>query len=402
MSRRRYRSPLVPILAVLLPILFVAGIFLGGHPQDLPGPIRSVLVGDRQTKVLDQALDLIEHDYYRTVTPGQLVDRGLAGAVASLDDPYSDYLSPGAYHDYNQMHAPEFTGVGIAVTPDRRGLRVARVFSDSPAQRAGIRRGDLVVGVDGHTLAGRPFEAAARSIKGRSGTPVSLTVVRGRRRLVVHARRARIASPLVTSRLVRSRGRELGVVALSRFDSGAHAQVRGAVDTLLRRGAQGIVLDLRGNGGGLLEEGVLVGSIFIPQGTIVSTDGRARPRQTFNATGDAIPTRIPVVVLVDHDTASAAEIVTAALQDHHRAKVVGTHTFGKGVFQEVDQLSNGGAVKITVGEFFTPDGRNLGGGGVREGAGVTPDVRARDDRRTPRVDEALRAAERTLARETGR
>ena len=127
------------------------------------------------------------------------------------------------------------------------------------------------------------------------------------------------------------------------------------------------MLDLRDNGGGLLNEAVLVSSIFIGEGTIVSTKGRARPRRVFEATGDPIDADIPVVVLVNRQSASASEIVTGALQDRERAEVVGTRTFGKGVFQEVRRLSNGGALDITVGEYFTPDGRNLGGGGRQAG-----------------------------------
>jgi carboxyl-terminal processing protease len=153
--------------------------------------------------------------------------------------------------------------------------------------------------------------------------------------------------------------------------------VREAVERELRLGARGIVLDLRANGGGLVEEARLIASIFIAKGAIVSTRGRTQPSETLTAAGGAISPSIPAVVLVDANTASASEIVTAALQDHHRATVVGTHTFGKGVFQEEEELSNGGALDITVGEYFTPNGRNLGGGGVKQGAGVIPEVLVR-------------------------
>ena len=165
---------------------------------------------------------------------------------------------------------------------------------------------------------------------------------------------------------------------------------------LLGKGARGVVLDLRDNGGGLLNEAVAVASVFLPDGKVVSTRGRARPEKVYNASGDAIDTRIPVAVLVNGDSASASEIVTGALQDRHRATVVGTHTFGKGVFQEIERLSNGGALDITVGEYFTPSGRNLGGGGVRRGAGITPNVRALDNPRT-KPDEGLRTALRVVA-----
>jgi carboxyl-terminal processing protease len=186
--------------------------------------------------------------------------------------------------------------------------------------------------------------------------------------------RTTISEPVVASETRTLHGVKLGVVALAIFSAGAHAEVREAVEHELHLGARGIVFDLRGNGGGLVEEARLIASIFIPKGTIVTTRGRTQPSETLTAAGDAISSAIPVVVLVDEDTASASEIVTAALQDHHRATVVGTHTFGKGVFQEEEPLSNGGALDITVGEYFTPDGRNLGGGGVKQGAGITPEV----------------------------
>ncbi|MCA1690430.1 MAG: peptidase S41, partial [Actinobacteria bacterium] len=154
------------------------------------------------------------------------------------------------------------------------------------------------------------------------------------------------------------------------------------------------ILDLRHNGGGLVEEARLVASIFLPDGPIVTTRGRTQPTITLTAAGDAIPRSIPVAVLVDRDTASAAEIVAGALQDRHRATIVGTHTFGKGVFQEVRPLSNGGALDITVGEYFLPSGRNLGGGGIKRGAGISPDVAvaaAPTPTRDPALDAALHA-----------
>src|ERR671920_1296824 len=159
--------------------------------------------------------------------------------------------------------------------------------------------------------------------------------------------------------------------SLSTFSSGAHGEVSEAVRRLRDDGAKAVVLDLRNNGGGLLNEAVLVSSLFIPEGKIVTTRGRARPERVFEATGSSIPGKIPVAVLVNGESASASEIVTGALQDRHRATVVGTRTFGKGVFQEVEPLANGGALDITVGEYFLPSGRNLGGGGVAKGDGIS-------------------------------
>jgi carboxyl-terminal processing protease len=209
-------------------------------------------------------------------------------------------------------------------------------------------------------------------------------------------KREEVDIPVVESRLERYHGEKIAWVHLAGFTAGAHGEVDTAVLGLLHKGAKGVVFDLRQNGGGLLDEAVQVASIFIPDGRIVSTRGRNRPEHVYNATGDAISTKIPVAVLVDGQTASASEIVTSALQDHHRAVVVGTHTYGKGVFQEIERLSNGGALDITVGEYFTPNGRNLGGGGVKKGAGITPDIRASDNPKT-KPDEALQAALRAVA-----
>jgi carboxyl-terminal processing protease len=226
---------------------------------------------------------------------------------------------------------------------------------------------------------------------------VRLTVLSGERHRDVRVIRARVFTS-VSSRTQTVGGARLGIDTLSSFTSGVHGELRQAIDSQLRAGAKGIVLDMRDNGGGLLTEAVLVSSIFIDRGPIVSTDGRSRPRKVLRATGGAITRPFKVVVLVNHDTASAAEIVAAALQERRGAKVVGARTFGKGVFQAVEELSNGGALDITVGQYFTPNGRNLGGGGTKPGAGVAPDVPVSAPRRG-QPDRSLDVALRTLAAE---
>jgi carboxyl-terminal processing protease len=378
MSRFR-RQPLTAALVLLLPILLALGLWLGGHPQHLPGFLRSVFVKDRQTRVVDEAIERIGSDYYRSIPASKLANASIAGVVGSLGDRFSHYLTPAEFHEFNTP--PHFTGIGVAVGPEHRGLLIAHVFDSSPAARAGLKAGELIVGVNGRKLEGLSADSATALIKGVPGTDVELEVEapRGTHGAVrkVRITRATISEPVVAS-LTRNVGHvKLGVVALATFSAGAHGEVREAVEHELHTGARGIVLDLRSNGGGLVEEAQLITSVFVDKGTIVSTRGRSQPSQTLLATGDAIPGSIPVVVLVDGGTASAAEIVTAALQDHRRATVVGTHTFGKGVFQEQEPLSNGGALEITVGEYFTPAGRNLGGGGVRQGAGISPEMLVR-------------------------
>jgi carboxyl-terminal processing protease len=285
----------------------------------------------------------------------------------------------------------------MTVEEAKRGLRVISVYPGTPAKRGGLRPGDVIVEVDGKSIAGASSDEATTRIKGPAGTSVTLTVRSGGRERTVRLERQRVRIPVVQSRMERDGGREVAYVRLASFTSGAHGQVGTAVRKLLDDGAEGVVLDLRDNGGGLLDEAVQVSSIFLPDGKVVSTKGRSRPEHVYEATGGAIDTKVPVVVLVNRQTASASEIVAGALQDRRRAEVVGTRTFGKGVFQEVERLSNGGALDITVGEYFLPSGRNLGGGGVKRGSGITPDVKAKDDPKTPKRDEALDAALRALA-----
>jgi carboxyl-terminal processing protease len=387
MSTRR-RQPLLAAMALLLPILLIAGIWLGGHPEDLPAFARNAFVADHETRVVGEALRRMAREYYRPLSEAQLADASIAGAVASLGDRFSHYLTPSEYRRFGQPAS--FSGIGVEVAPDPRGLRITHVFDSSPAARGGLRAGELIVAVGGRSLAGLSEEAGAALVKGRPDTNVTLHLRRpaaaGGGERTVTLTRATISEPVVASATRTVHGVKLGVVALATFSEGAHGEVRGAVEGELHgEHARGIVLDLRDNGGGLVEEARLIASIFLPRGAVVvSTRGRRQPTQTLRAAGGPIPASIPMVVLVDRDTASAAEIVTAALQDHRRATVVGTHTFGKGVFQEEQPLSNGGALDITVGEYFTPNGRNLGGGGVREGAGISPEVTVARDVDGPR------------------
>jgi carboxyl-terminal processing protease len=401
--RRRRRRRLGRRLSVPLGVLFVlvllaGGIWLGGHSEYLPNPVRDTLVSDDDSAVYDEAVDVIEKDYYRKVDRKQLLNKALGSAVDSLDDRFSAYFNPKEYRSFNEATQGEFEGVGMNVEEVPRGLRVLTVFKGSPAAKGGLEPGDEITAVNGHSLRGASSEQATTRIKGRAGTGVTLTVVTGKRDpREIELKRARVDVPVVESRMTRSGDEKVAYVKLSSFTSGAHGEVGKAVRGLVGKGAKSVVLDLRNNGGGLLNEAVLISSIFIPEGKIVTTRGRSRPERVFEATGNSISTKIPVAVLVNDQSASASEIVTGALKDRHRATVVGTRTFGKGVFQEIKQLSNGGALDITVGEYFTPSGKNLGGGGPKKGAGITPDVKAQDIEKTKR-DEALDVAVKTVAR----
>jgi len=361
------------VIAVL-----VIGIWLGGHASDLPGFVRNALVSNPGDAVISEALGDIQRDYFHPIGRGGLIDGSIAGAVASLRDPYAQYETPAGYSAFDHPKPYRFSGVGIVpVKTPHSGLLVQSVLPDTPAARAGIRAGDLITAVDGHSLAGVGDKAATSLIQGHPGTSVTLTVTRGSRRLMIKLTRELIstAQQIVAASVLTYHGLKLGYIELPTFDvPGIHAQFAGDLRSLLAVHVKGIVLDLRDNGGGLVTEAQLIASLFISHGVIVTTRGRDQPSEAIDATGHPLAPSLPMAVLVNGHTASAAEIVSGALQDHRRAVIVGTRTYGKGVFQELRPLSNGGALDITVGEYFLPNGENLGAGGLRRGAGIKPDV----------------------------
>jgi carboxyl-terminal processing protease len=384
------------VLAALLAaiILLLVGIWLGGHPGSLPSPLRGRLLESNRRNVTQQALNILATRFYRPVDRSSLVDQGLSAMVAGLDDPYSHYLDPGAYRERNAPSTREIGGIGITTTPEATGLRVVGVVDGSPAAGAGLIPGDLIIKVGSTSLADRPEQAGPDLIRGPPGTRVELTFLRGDKQHVVSIERANIVVPVASWKMLAYQKLRIGYLRLTGFPEDAGDKLRAEVRAALDEHAQALILDLRGNGGGLIGEAVNVTSAFLAHGKVLSAVERGRPRRTYMAEGDAIAPRIPLVVLVDHGTASSAEIVTAALQDDGRAKVVGTRTYGKGTFQQTLPLRNGGALDITIGRFYTPDGRNLGSGG--QGDGITPNVDAENNPRTA-DDEALAAAERTVA-----
>jgi carboxyl-terminal processing protease len=323
-----------------------------------------------------------------------LDNASIDGMISELrhryDDRFSHYFTPAEYERFQQ--GARLSGIGVAVTEVDRGLRVATVYKGTPAREAGIEAGEVITAVNGESIAGKDADAVTSQIRGPAGTDVTLTVegLNGKSREVTVTRRE-VQVPQVAGRLEEIGGVKVGYVRLAGFFPGAHGELREKVESLYDSGAQGIVLDLRGNGGGLLTEAILVSSIFVPDGRIVSTEGRTQSDRSFDATGDALP-RHPMVVLINGDTASASEIVTAALEQSGLATVVGTTSFGKGTFQEVIPLKNGGALDLTVGEYLTRNGSSI------NGTGIPPQVKAKDNPDT-KPDEGRDQALQVLAGE---
>src|SRR5437588_2853135 len=270
MASRRARSPRTAVAIAALLVTLLVGIWLGGHPNLLPSPLRRAFVDEGKPRVVNEALNLLTRDYYRRLNLAQLADKGLAAVVASLDDPYSHYYSPKDYRSFLDDATSHLSGIGVQVVPEARGLRVVEVYTNTPASKAGLNRGDVIVKVGAVSLANRAADFGSNLIKGRAGTRVTLTFVRDGRTHVVSIVRADVVIPPATGDIVTYKGLKLGDLQLTTFSQGAGAQLRGAVQRMLHQGARALVLDMRENGGGLLDEAVNVASIFIADGTIVS------------------------------------------------------------------------------------------------------------------------------------
>jgi carboxyl-terminal processing protease len=387
--------------AAALAAFLALGMWLGGHPRNLPGPLRDVFV-EETGGLTAEAAEAIEDSYYRPVGGKELSNASLQGMVRALrkgneEDRYSEYFSPEALESFNQQIEGRFSGIGLTVVPVKQGLGVATVFPHSPADQAGIKPGDTIVAVEGESIAGKSSAEATKKIKGPEGTQVRIGVRDGKTKKVrqLTITRAEVTLPNVSSSVKEVAGKKLGYVRMLSFSEAAHAQLAAAVQKVEKKGAEGIVLDLRHNPGGLLDEAVLSANIFLPEDeVVVRTRSRTQGDSVHKTSGDPI-SDLPLVVLVDGGSASAAEILAAALADDAGAPVVGTRTYGKGLFQEERDLANGGALKLSVGEFFTPKGVNLA-----KSHGIHPDVKVKDEPTTP-ADEAKQRAFEVLAGRVG-
>ncbi len=353
--------------------------------------------GDRATtpvamaSVVDEVRAALAGRYYRPVPPSVLQLGSVGEMISALGDPYTAYLAPPDYELLRQQTESHYSGIGVSVLPSARGVVVVSV-RPGPATRAGLRVGDTIVGIDGLASLGLGTDAARVRILGPLGTHVRLEVLRARTRIDLDVRRGLVRAPLVETALLSYGGRRWGHLRLGAFRAGAAAALRKQIRGLERGGAAGLVLDLRENPGGLLDQAVAVSSLFLDRGVVVSLAGAHNPREVYRAAG-GIATRLPLVVLVDRYSASSSEIVAAALNDNQRATLVGERTFGKALVQSLDPLDNGAALEITIARYTTPAGRNI------SGVGVVPTVHVVDDPRTAR-DEALETALRVLARPT--
>ncbi|HRQ11320.1 MAG: S41 family peptidase [Trueperaceae bacterium] len=327
-------------------------------------------------RALVQAFGALKSGYLTDVDDDKLIRGAMDGMIAALDDPFTSYLPPKDAARENQDLSGSFEGVGAVLTPhDRKsgkGVEILTVYAGGPASKAGVQRGDIFVSVDGVDVSEMSTSEVADLVRGPRGTTVTLVMERPGTdgQLTFNIQRATIQIVSVSSTMLPN---DVGYLALSSFNNQQlQEQTIEHLDDLIAQGATSLVLDLRDNSGGLLNQAILIADDFLSEGDIVFQRSRGVTKRL--ATADPKAYDLPMVVLVNENSASASEIVAGALQDNHRALVVGEQTFGKGVAQSVLSLSDGGQFRYVSFEWLTPDRRSIAD------RGITPDVNAPDTR----------------------
>ncbi|MFN3460677.1 MAG: S41 family peptidase [Oceanibaculum sp.] len=343
----------------------------------------------RQLNLFGEVFERVRADYVEEVTDEKLVESAINGMLTSLD-PHSGYLTAKSYQDMQVQTRGEFGGLGIEVTMEQGLVKVVSPIDETPAFRAGLQPGDFITHLDGEQVLGLTLAEAVERMRGRVGSEIKLTVRRGAQEpFEVTIKRDVIRIRSVRSRVIDN----IGYIRITTFNEQTQSGLEKAVAELRAEKGKdliGIVLDLRNNPGGLLDQAISVSDSFLNQGEIVSTRGRrTEDSQRFNAKSGDIADGLPIVALINGGSASASEIVAGALQDHKRALVLGTKSFGKGSVQTIIPLPGHGAMRLTTARYYTPSGRSI------QAVGIEPDLEV-PAARIDLIDEGKRRSEADL------
>lgn len=324
---------------------------------------------DRQTiDTLGAVVNHIKKNYYKDIDNETLNTGLIKGVVNSLDDPYSEFMTKEELKKFTESTNGKYVGVGLVVSPGKDGyITVVSPIKGSPAYKAGIKSGDRIIKVDGVEYSAETMQDAVNKMRGEEGKTVSITILRDEQKQKkvneFKIKRETIKLQTVDGRVLEN---NIGYIAISEFDKPTYDDFMKELEALKKKGAQKLVLDLRGNPGGLLDVCTKIADVFLDKGTIVYTKYKDGKKDYYYS--DEKKEDMPLVVLVNGGSASASEIVSGALKDRKRAKLVGTQTFGKGIVQRLFNLPYETAVKLTISEYFTPNGNNI------HKVGITPDV----------------------------
>lgn len=350
-----YKRLAAPVFLALLLLFFL--------------PLPAYPAGNNITAGINRVDEVMEYIYAHHINaPGaeQLTDGAIQGMIDTLGDPYTEYFTPAQLEQFTGALDGEYAGVGLELAGRPPYARVTGITAGSPAERAGIAKDDLITAVNGQSTENMPLPEVVDKIRGPAGSKVTLTLRRaGRADFSLTMDRQALSTPTIQWQIIHGR---IGYINVHTFGSRTATEFGTALQELKDKGATGLVLDLRNDPGGYLQAAVDVAGYFLPAGsTVVTTVDRDGQKEIYRTNGDAIARGMPVAVLVNGMSASSAEVLAGALQDYKVATLVGERTYGKGVVQAVIPLESGGALKITIARYYTPQGRSI------DGTGLTPD-----------------------------
>lgn len=319
---------------------------------------------DELTKTLKGIENIIDKYYLKDVDEQKAIDGAIQGYIEALGDEYTEYIPADEMEEYTQDIMGNFVGIGIYMIQNTEDntIEVLSPIKDSPAEKAGILPGDKIVGVDGVKYTGDEMDTAANKIKGEEGTTVKIEIKRGEENLTFDIERAKvITNPVLSEKLENN----IGYLQITSFDEGTAEDFKNKFNSLKDQGITSLIIDLRNNGGGIVEEAIEIIDYIVPKGKEILITVDKEQKEEIEKSKDDILIDMPIVVLVNEYSASASEIVAGALKDLNEATLVGKTTYGKGVIQQLLSLSNGAGLKVTVEEYYTPNRTKIDGVGIK-------------------------------------
>lgn len=339
---------------------------------------------DERYAKLNQLYDQVVDNFYKKPSEEDLATGMYKGLVAGLGDPYSAYMTDEEYQAWSDSMTGEFDGIGITFSTNRDGEYVViNTIPDTPAEKAGLKAGDLLLTVDGKTY--ETMEALSAAIKGKVGTKVTVTYERDGKQKDVTMKRATIVNVTVESKMLED---QIGYIQISSFEEHTDEDFIEELEKMEQKKVKGIVIDLRGNGGGMVDSGIKIADQLMGEGTVTYLEDQNGKKQYLKSTGDK--TELPYVLLVDENTASTSEILAAAVKDNTDNPLVGTTTFGKGIVQSSGELKDGSALKITTMQYFSPKGNVINGKGIKPDYTVKNSKDGKEDKQLKKAIELLK------------
>ena len=384
MSDKKFRKGF--ILGVVSAAILVIGIGAGIYfamPND-------TTVSEMSAKKMTLMEQLVDAYYFGKIDKSKMTEGTYKGLIEGLDDPYSEYFTKEEYKDLQQESSGKYVGIGALVTQDDKNgiISIVKVLDKSPAKKAGLKKDDIIAQVDGKDVTGKELTKVVSKMKGKEDTKVTLKILDSKtaKYKTVTLVRKSVDSPSVDSKIIDKKN-NIGYIAISEFDQNTAEQFEKHIKKLKKQKVKGIIFDLRYNPGGLYDTVVKMLDDILPEGVIVFTKDKNGNREEEKS--DAKCLKLPMVVLQNEGSASAAEIFSGAIQDFKAGTIVGTKSYGKGVVQNTFPFSDGSALKLTIKKYYTPSGKNI------NGKGITPDVKVENDAKT---DKQLNVAKSILAK----